>query len=198
MVMNGPYTEAVKSSTKLFIYRVMFGSDAQKAFATDDAQAIERLFRDYLSWEPILPMDRKGKVSLKDFAALLAPLCRMLRDDVADALKASKSPLVDLANDWRQLLFPDASNEQFADAYAQTVTFALLLGRSEGAHPLTLETAEHSLAVQHSLLSRALQVLTDPAARAEMSASLDFAPAHYCCRAAIDIYQSGRPMALFL
>ena len=55
----------------------------------------------------------------------------MLRDDVMDALKDPESPLVQLAQDWRQLLFPNASDEQFADAYAQTVTFALLLGRSE-------------------------------------------------------------------
>ena len=104
---------------------------------------------------------------------MLAPLCRMLRDDVTDALKDSQSPLVQLAKDWRQLLFPDASEEQFADAYAQTVTFALLLGRSEGAEPLTLDSAESALAAQHTLLSRALQVLTDPGARTEMAASLD-------------------------
>ena len=68
---------------------------------------------------------------------------------------------------------PQARDEQFADAYAQTVTFALLLGRSEGADPLTLDSAEAALAAQHNLLSRALQVLTDPGARAEMAASLD-------------------------
>ena len=62
----------------------------------------------------------------------------MLRDDVTDALKDPQSPLVQLAKDWRQLLFPDADDARFADAYAQTVTFALLLARSEGADPLDL------------------------------------------------------------
>ena len=52
------------------------------------------------------------------------------------------------------------------------MTFALLLGRSEGADPLTLDTAEKALAADHSLLSRALRVLTDPSAQAEISASL--------------------------
>jgi predicted helicase len=80
--------------------------------------------------------------------------------------------LVGLARDWRQLLFPDADDVQFADAYAQVVTFALLLARSEGADPLTLQTAGVALAAEHSLLSRALQVLTDPKARAEISASV--------------------------
>ena len=148
---------------------------ADGADAADDesAKAVEGLLRDFLNWKPILPTDRKGNVDLKGFAALLAPLCRLLREDVTDALTDSASPLIQLAKDWRQLLFPDASDEQFADAYAQTVAFALLLGRSEGADPLTLDSAESALAAQHNLLSRALQVLTDEGARTEMSASLD-------------------------
>jgi hypothetical protein len=148
-------------------------ADGPKAAAPQDAQALERLLRDFFSWQPIIPTDRKGKVHLKGFAALLAPLTRMLRDDVTDALKDPGSPLVQLARDWRQLLFPDAPDEQFTDAYAQTVAFAVLLGRSEGADPLTLDSAESALAAQHNLLSRALQVLTDPGARAEMAASLN-------------------------
>ena len=148
-------------------------SDGRKAVAAEDVRALEPLLRDFLSWEPLLPLDRGGKIDLEGFAALLAPLCRMLRDDVTDALENSESPLLQLATDWRHLLFPDASNDQFADAYAQTVAFALLLGRSEGADPLTLDSAQTTLATQHSLLSRALQVLTDPGARAEIAASLD-------------------------
>ncbi|HOE10656.1 MAG TPA: N-6 DNA methylase [bacterium] len=148
-------------------------AEGEKAIATEDAVAIERLLRDFFSWQPIIPTDSQGRLDLKGFADLLAPLCRMLREDVTDALKRPDSPLHYLARDWRQLLFPDASDEQFADAYAQTVTFALLLGRSEGADPLTLESAEKALAAQHNLLSRALQVLTDRDARVEMAASLD-------------------------
>ncbi len=145
----------------------------RKAVSPQDAHELEGLLRDFFMWQPFIPTDRKGRIDLRRFAAMLAPLCRMLRDDVTDALKHSGSPLVHLAEDWRQLLFPDASDEQFADAYAQTVLFALLLGRSEGADPLTLNSAEIALAAQHNLLSRALQVLTDPNARADIAASLD-------------------------
>lgn len=148
-------------------------ADGRKAATSQNAGAVENLLRDFLSWQPIIPTDDEGKIDLKGLAELLAPLCRMLRDDVTGALEDSTSPLVQLARDWRQLLFPDASNMQFADAYAQTVTFALLLGRSEGADPLTLDSAEKALAAQHSLLSRALQVLTDPGGRPEIVASLD-------------------------
>jgi len=147
--------------------------EGKKAVGSDDASRLEHLLRDFLAWEPIIPRDRKGKVDLKGFAELLAPLCRMLREDVTDALKDKDSPLVQLAKEWRQLLFPDASDEQFSDAYAQTVTFALLLGRSEGADPLALETAERVLAPDHTLLSRALRVLTEKQARTDIKASLE-------------------------
>ncbi len=148
-------------------------TDGKNAVSPSDAQAVLGLLTDFLSWQPIIPTTTKGEIDLKGLANLLAPLCRMLRVDVTDALQDPQSPLVQLAKDWRQLLFPDASDEQFADAYAQTVTFALLLARSEEAEPLTLPTAEAALAAEHSLLSRALQVLTDPNAQAEISASLN-------------------------
>jgi hypothetical protein len=80
-----------------------------------------------VNWTPIIPADSKSQ------AELLAPLCRLLRDDVTDALVDPASALQTTARDWRQLLFPDASDARFADSYAHTVTFALLLARSEGA-----------------------------------------------------------------
>ncbi len=53
---------------------------------------------------------------------------------MGEALKEEKhtgGPFTSLAADWRELLFPDADEDQFADGYAQTVTFALLLARVE-------------------------------------------------------------------
>ena len=148
-------------------------TDGNSAVSPEDVRRLFGLLTDFLSWQPLIPQTTKGEIDLKGLAALLAPLCRMLREDVTDALCDTRSPLVQLAKDWRQLLFPDADNEQFADAYAQTVTFALLLARSEGAEPLELGNAERSLAAEHTLLSRALQVLTDTNAQAEISASLN-------------------------
>ena len=148
-------------------------ADGSRAVTAEAAASVQRLLHDFLQWDPQIPVDRKGRVELRQFAALLAPLCRMLRDDVSDVLDDASSPLVHLAEDWRHLLFPNASNQQFADAYAQTVTFALLLARSEGADPLTLETARRTLDAQHNLLSRALQILTDERARSDIADSLD-------------------------
>ena len=97
----------------------------------------------------------------------------MLRDDVSDALKDPNSPIVKLADEWRHLLFPDASNKQFADAYAQTVTFALLLARTEGIDPLDQSKNTTTFEEQYGLLSRALQLLTDQKARNEISTSFN-------------------------
>ena len=143
------------------------------AVSAADARAFADLLRDFLLWEPALPLDRRGRLELPAFAAILAPLCGMLRDDAADAVGDGASALALLARDWRQLLFPEATDEQFADSYAQTVAFALLLGRDEGADPLTLESAQAALAARHGLLSRALQVLTDSRVRGELAAPLD-------------------------
>ncbi len=144
-----------------------------KAISDEDAHALERMLRDFLSWEPIIPTDRKGKIDLEGFASLLAPLTRMLRDDVADALATEDSPLIQLARDWRQSLFGDASDRQFADAYAQTVTFGLLLGRAEGAaDPFSSHAAYQALDSHYSLLSRTLALLTDNQVMSEMAASV--------------------------
>lgn len=66
----------------------------------------------------------------KQPAELLAPLCRMARDDVLDALARCGDTMCTLAADWRCYLFPEASDAVLADAYAQTVVFALLLARA--------------------------------------------------------------------
>lgn len=141
--------------------------DGKRGVAKEDAAALSHLLGVFLEWTPIIP---KGS---RQIAHLLAPLCRMLRDEVIEAVKAPDSPLKELAGDWRQLLFPEASDQEFADAYAQTVTFALLLARSEGADALNLEKAIKTLAAGHALLSKALEVLTDPLAKEDLSASLE-------------------------
>jgi Type ISP C-terminal specificity domain len=59
-------------------------------------------------------------------------LCRLLRDEVAEALAEESDALTTLAADWRDLLFPQATDKQFADGYAQAVTFGLLTARARG------------------------------------------------------------------
>ncbi len=136
------------------------------AVSSDDALAFNALIRDFLAWEPIVP---RSSAELADY---LAPLCRILRDDVKDALAAHAPGVTAAAADWRRYLFPGADDNQFADAYAQTVTFSLLLARSNGSDTLFLDEAIASLTHANSLLSRALMVLTDPLVKEHLSTSL--------------------------
>jgi len=141
-------------------------SDGQKAVTVDDAKALFALLASFSSWMPIVPK------KAKELAAFLAPFCRLIRDEVIDALGDKKSPMHSLKDEIKKLLFPDADDMRFADAYAQTVVFALLLAHLEKANVLDLRDAYDTLDKDHSLLSRSLEFLTDKEARKEISTSL--------------------------
>ena len=88
--------------------------------------SLERLFSDFLRWEPIPP------TSPSALADVSAGLCRLLRDEVTEQISLGTPALTGLMEDWRRLLFPKATDEQFADGYAQAVTFGLLMARAQG------------------------------------------------------------------
>ena len=133
-----------------------------KAIDPHSLAGLRELVRDFLYWEPIVPGTAQG------LAAFLAPLARVLRDEVQMALKRDDSNLRPLEREWRGLLFPQGDEAQFADAYAQTVTYALLLARFEGAESLKPLMAVDALQREHGLLSEALQLLEAPAVRGEL------------------------------
>ena len=134
--------------------------------SADNVRQFNALMRDFLAWEPVVPG------SSAELARYLAPLCRILRDDVLDALQADVEAVAMAASDWRRYLFPNADDARFADSYAQTVTFSLLLARSDGSDTLMLDDAIQSLTHASSLLSRALKVLTDPLIKEHLGTSL--------------------------
>lgn len=161
---DGNHWVLYRDGVRLDEARFSYGLEKKGLFAVDegDVQALGRVFHQFLFWKPQLP------ASFKDLAAALAPLCRYLRDDVLEAVKNPGSNLIRLAGDWRNLLFPESSDERFADAYAQTVTFALLLAKLDGADVMDLDRAVNTLKTHHSVLSRALQILTDSEAIREI------------------------------
>ena len=70
----------------------------------------------------------------RELAETTARLCRVLRDQIQHALETGGAEgLAAVAEDWRSLLFPEATDEEFADAYAQTITFGLIAARAAGA-----------------------------------------------------------------
>jgi hypothetical protein len=129
-----------------------------------DLAAVERVIGLFLAWVPQRPE------SLTDLVKRVAGLCALLRDEVRERLEREQrgeilETFTVLADDWKNLLFPDATPEQFADQYAQTLTFALLLARVEGidldGQPLV--DVARKLGKSHSLMGKALAVLTDDA-----------------------------------
>lgn len=144
-------------------------TDGESAVNEQDARGLFELLSEFTSWQPIVPKRPK------ELAAFLAPFCRLIREDVLDSLKDQSSPMHSLKTEIQALLFPDASEAQFADAYAETVMFALLLAQMEGANVMDLNNAYDTLEHHHALLARSLQFLTDKAARKEIGASLSMA-----------------------
>jgi len=128
--------------------------------------SLAKLVREFLSWAPIVPG------SAEQLAETLAPLCRIVRDDVLAAVRRPDSALTQLAKDWRKVLFPDADDAQFADAYAQTLTYALLLARldrvTRDQGNLNASRAAEALVAGHGLLAQALKVLADQRALDEI------------------------------
>jgi len=134
-------------------------SDSEASVDINDANTLLELLRDFFYWEPIVP------TSPKALAEMLAPITRYLRSDVLTNLHDPDSSLSALAADWRKYLFPDADDNQFADAYAQTLTYALLLAKFEGLDELSLQQASKTLQTGHLLLSATLKILGDDEAR---------------------------------
>lgn len=132
----------------------------------------EKLLTDFLVWKPA-PITTIGAL-----VRSVARLTRLLRGEVLDQLalehaavrggaEESMQPFLGLAAEWRQMLFPQADEATFADGYAQTVAFALLLARTDDIAVTgeSLHTIGEKLRAGHSLMGRALQLLTEDVAR---------------------------------
>ena len=129
---------------------------AGKKLAAPDS--LVSLFADFLLWEPQPPR------SAAQLAESTARLCRLLREEVTEQLGRGSASLTNLATDWRKLLFPSATDEAFADGYAQAVTFGLLMAR---ARDITLadglDRVARELRQTNTLVGAALRLLTDDA-----------------------------------
>ena len=125
-----------------------------KKIDRDALPKLRKLLADFLHWQPVTPKSVDG------LAKFIAPLARILRDEVEQAIQGEQPDIAQLAGEWRGLLFPEAGDTEFADAYAQTVTYALLLAKFEGADSLNPFSAVPRLQdTDHALLAAALQLL---------------------------------------
>jgi hypothetical protein len=124
---------------------------------------------DSLHGQPISPRDAR------QLAETSARLCRLLRDEVAAHMAIRNPALAALAAGWRKSFSAEAGAAQFADGYAQAVTFGLLLARARG---ITLREGLHRAASEltktDSLIGAALVLLTESAdVQTALKTSLD-------------------------
>ena len=140
--------------------------------------AAAAFFDEALSWAPA-PIR-----TAKRLALVSAKHCRMLRDQM-EGLDAEM--LTGVSADWREMLFPDLEPPQFLDAYAQTVTFALVTAASlniemtlpvdpEKYDRLNLQLHHIASELQHrrGLLGKSLSLLTHSGAvRGQLHAHLE-------------------------
>ncbi|MFE0174022.1 type ISP restriction/modification enzyme [Streptomyces sp. NPDC059002] len=134
--------------------------------------AFEAMLVAFFGWQP------RPLTSMREVVAQVAPLCTLLRDAVHDRLDVEaglprhRRPFTDLASTLEVDLFPTTDDRDkratFADRYAQSVTFALLLassntagGRGKALIGMSLHEVGRHLGAQHSVMGRALQILTD-------------------------------------
>lgn len=137
-----------------------FGGDVFSAGASMTPPSnLMRILESFYSWTPIAPRSPQA------LAQMSARLCRLLRDEASEQLAIKNPELHALMNDWKGLLFPEASEDQFADWYAQSVTFGLLLARARDidlTQGVASAARELSISTQ-SLIGSALRALVDTA-----------------------------------
>ena len=104
-------------------------ADGLAAFTAAEAEPLGRLLQEFLMWQPQVPHDSAG------LARYLAPLARLLRDDVEEAAARPESAIATLNQQWRRVLLTNASDNAFADAYAQTVVYSLAGSSGRGGFP---------------------------------------------------------------
>ena len=110
------------------------------------------LVADFLRWCPTPPR------TVKQLAETSARLCRLLRDEVTEELERRNPGLTSLATEWRGLLFPQATDAEFADGYAQAVTFGLLIARARDIELKDgIDKAALALRKSNSLIATALR-----------------------------------------
>lgn len=121
------------------------------------------LWAEFLDWNPIPPK------TPRQLAETSARLCRLLRDEVTEQLELEAPALMGLREDWRQLLLPEATNADFADGFAQAVTFGLLMAKARDIDLSDgLDAAARTLSQTNTLIGSALKLLIEPTTDAHL------------------------------
>jgi hypothetical protein len=154
---DGQAFSLYQSGERVGEVRSLNGDLASAGAALTATDTFLTVFAGFMSWNPVAPESPAA------LAEVSAKLCQLLRDEVSEQIALSNSSLTSLRDEWKSLLFPEATDEQFADWYAQAVTFGLLLARARGidVKPGIEYAAKQLAASTNSLIGSALRILVD-------------------------------------
>ncbi len=157
MYTDGHAFSLWRSGEKVGEIVTLTGDMESAGAALKGSPALPALMASFLSWTPEVP---KSPAAL---AVTAAKLCHLLRDEVYEQLVVDNPALTSLRDEWKTMLFPEATDPQFADWYAQAVTFGMLLARARGIDlGKGVEAAAKELAAStKSLIGSALRILVD-------------------------------------
>lgn len=143
---------------------VVLGGDIESSGSALTApHTLTALWAEFLDWHPIPPK------TPRQLAETSARLCRLLRDEVTEQLELEAPALMGLREDWRQLLLPEATNADFADGFAQAVTFGLLMAKARDIDlSQGIDAAAKTLSQTNTLIGSALKLLIEPTTDAHL------------------------------
>lgn len=142
---------------------VLDGDIESSGSALTAPHTLTALWAEFLDWHPIPPK------TPKQLAETSARLCRLLRDEVTEQLELEAPALMGLREDWRQLLLPEATNADFADGFAQAVTFGLLMAKARDIDlSQGIDAAAKTLSQTNTLIGSALKLLIEPTTDAHL------------------------------
>lgn len=139
---------------------------SQADISDTEVSELIQLITLFMSWVPAISRTPKR------LAEQLAPITRMVRDTVEEYVQTgnklklrNKRGLLAQYENWRQTLIPGAKERQFADAFAQTFTYALLLARFEGVKEFNDHTPSVLESNGHDLLAAVLGLMNQRSSR---------------------------------
>ena len=127
---NGREWSLVRQGLKAPMVHVRLEPNAHGEIPNSQLMLFAEMLNYFLRWKPSTPSSPKA------LAQTLAPLTAFLRDSVKDTISDNEVGALDgLYSRWKNDLMPGATKSQFADSFAQTFTYSLLLARVESTLP---------------------------------------------------------------
>ena len=97
-------------------------------------------------WRDAFTLKHREQITTaKEMASRLAELARGIRSAIQNvlAVESENGPMTQIMGDFKKSLVHDLDPEQFADTYAQTITYGLLSARIPDPSKNTLDDLHH-------------------------------------------------------